>query len=309
MQACFQVDPEMALRNEDKDWIRTEIQSAVALLKPHGWRKASTLLRELGPIATIIAVVVTLGGITLGALYQSFSHVKDETEFRTHTNDTLKELQDGIKDIRNQLAGMTLKQISENPVTPKTITEAKNILVEAASKKIQIDKNLIKDAGVKFVEATQKDPAAWNTTLAFLNYKSFLDSLSASVPSPTGAKAFTTRYHVEPAPGYKLPEFRTLGTAPKNESVEFNFIETDENIGQSVGDRYLFGDGGGIDIDGMQLRNVIFSNVHIVYRGGNLKLQNVYFRNCTFEIVPGVHGQDFATTFLQTGPATIFAAG
>ncbi|MFZ0912877.1 MAG: hypothetical protein WBQ76_17135 [Candidatus Korobacteraceae bacterium] len=301
----------MALRNEDREWISEEISSAIDSLKPRGWRKAVKLLRELGPIATVIGVVVALGAITLGALYQSWGHVKEETEFRTHTNDALKELQDGVKDIRNQLTGMSLKKISENPVTPKTITEARNILAEAVSSKIQIDQHVIRDAGVKFVEAAQKDPAAWDTATAFLNYKSFLDASSDQFPANLAAKPLTTHYKGITPLGDKVPTGSVPnGTAvPIEQAARFSPIGEDQNRGLLEGNPYFILDGGGVVIDGMDMKNVIFRGVHIVYHGGPLKMSNVYFANCVFDVVREPTGESFATTFLKSGAATTFTAG
>jgi len=36
--------------------------------------------------------------------------------------------------------------------------------------------------------------------------------------------------------------------------------------------------------DGFQLRNVIFDGVGIEYKGGPIRLENVYFVNCTFDV-------------------------
>lgn len=95
---------DMALRNDDRDWIHTEIQSAVNLLRPHGWRKAVFVLRELGPLAATLAIIVTLVSITLGAVYQSTSHVRDETAFRTKTTDRLDAIEGILKLIQAQIA-------------------------------------------------------------------------------------------------------------------------------------------------------------------------------------------------------------
>ena len=55
----------MALRNDEKEWVKTQIEEGIGALRPRGWRKAVSVLRELGPLITIIAVVLTLVGITL----------------------------------------------------------------------------------------------------------------------------------------------------------------------------------------------------------------------------------------------------
>ena len=43
-------------------------------------------------------------------------------------------------------------------------------------------------------------------------------------------------------------------------------------------------------LDGIEWKNVTFVNVHIVYAGGPLMLENVRFVNCTFEIPHNQHG-------------------
>jgi hypothetical protein len=95
---------DMALRNDDRDWIHAEIQSAVDLLRPHGWRKAVFVLRELGPLTATVAIIVALVGITLGAVYQSTAHVKEETTFRTNTMDRLGTIEGTLKLLQAQIA-------------------------------------------------------------------------------------------------------------------------------------------------------------------------------------------------------------
>lgn len=94
----------MSLRNEDKEWINSAIRDAVSSLRPHGWRKAVFVLRELGPLAATVAIVVALLGITLGAVYQSTAHVKEETAFRTNTIDRLGGIEGTLKVLQAQIA-------------------------------------------------------------------------------------------------------------------------------------------------------------------------------------------------------------
>src|ERR1700724_1417101 len=87
-------------RNEHREWVQAEIKRAISSLNPHGWKKAIFILRELGPLATIIGILIALLAITLGAIYQSFAHIKEETEFRTHTEDRLKSLESIVVSFR-----------------------------------------------------------------------------------------------------------------------------------------------------------------------------------------------------------------
>jgi|SRR5271157_2508491 len=296
----------MALRNEDKVWIRAEIQSSVALLKPHGWRKAVTLLRELGPIATIIGVFVALIAIVVTLGLFATNSITKNAEFRTHTEDRLTSIEATLNKISSTLEGNKLKQIGSNPVNPQNIAEAKNVLTAATASKTNIDPSIVKDVGIKFVEASQKDPAAWDTALAFLNYKSSLD---ISAPNaPTQIANITTTYTVVPPPGEKPPEFYVQEIAPKEQAAVLDHIGIDQNAGKPTGFRYIFGVGGAATLDGMQLKNVVFRNVHVVYHGGPVIMQNVYFVDCVFDMERKPNGEGFANAFLQSAASTTFTA-
>ena len=56
--------------------------------------------------------------------------------------------------------------------------------------------------------------------------------------------------------------------------------------------------------DGFQLRNVIFDGVGIEYKGGPIRLENVYFVNCTFDVQRTSEGQEFAKATLSHVPVT-----
>jgi hypothetical protein len=78
-------------------------------------------------------------------------------------------------------------------------------------------------------------------------------------------------------------------------------IGEDKDAGKALGVAYLFGYGGGVVLDGMQLRNVVFRDVRIVYSGGPLKMTNVFFLNCTFEMKPEVNTLKLASAALTRG--------
>jgi hypothetical protein len=48
------------------------------------------------------------------------------------------------------------------------------------------------------------------------------------------------------------------------------------------------------DLDNIGWTDVIFVNMHIIYRGGPVILQNVRFVNCTFDFTSDQHGVEFA---------------
>jgi hypothetical protein len=94
----------MALRNDEKEWVQEAINTAIDKIRPHGWRKLVVSLRELGPLAASIAVVLTLLGITLTSVYQAVSNVREETTFRTRTGDRLDSIEGTLKLMQAQAA-------------------------------------------------------------------------------------------------------------------------------------------------------------------------------------------------------------
>jgi hypothetical protein len=194
------------------------------------------------------------------------------------------------------------------------LAELGGLVQVARTSKIPIEQQNLQEVGEKIVSASRNNPAAWNVALDFLNYKSFLDALSPKVPTgTTSTKFFITHYAtvVPPPPGDRKPTFRILDNiaVPIEQAAKFNPIGEDENKGLSEGDPFLFVDGGGVVIDRLELKNVIFQGVHIVYHGGPLKMSNVYFVNCVFDVTKEQRGENFASTFLKSGPSTNFSAG
>src|SRR6202035_278436 len=84
--------------------------------------------------------------------------------------------------LNSSVNALRLKQVSSNPIDPQNIAEAKTVLAKAISEKVEIEKTVIQESGAKFIEVSQKSPAAWGAALAFLNYKSFLNTAVAPKP-------------------------------------------------------------------------------------------------------------------------------
>jgi len=95
-----------------------------------------------------------------------------------------------------------------------------------------------------------------------------------------------------------------FGGAPVEQAALFRPIGEDLNSKQTVGDAFLTVQGGEVPRDGLELRHVAFVNVHIIYKGGPLRIENTYFVNCTFDVAYKPAGEIFAAAILSPGPAT-----
>jgi len=67
---------------------------------------------------------------------------------------------------------------------------------------------------------------------------------------------------------------------------------------------YLGAIGFELRLDGYHIRNAIINGARIVYNGGPLILENVYFVNCTFEMPPTPQSQELANAILDHAPAS-----
>jgi len=309
------IEEDMPLRKEHEKLIRAEVERQISQLvdsfRPHGWRKLTYWIREWGGVGAVIGVFLALIVICITIGIYAVSGLTTNAEFRTHTEDRLTGIEAAILKINSTLDGAKLKQIGADPTNPENIAQAKNVLIAAVSNGTKIDPNIVKDVGGKFIDAAEQDPTAWNTVLAFMNYKSFLDASSAqSLSMSVSTKPFTTHYSGVAPPGDKLPTARVPDgiAVPIEQAARFSPLGEYPNKGLMEGNPLFILDGGGIVIDGMDMKNVVLHGVHIVYHGGPLKMSNVYFANCVFDVTRERPGESFAAIFLKSGPATSFTS-
>jgi hypothetical protein len=271
-------DESMPLTEKDKAWIAEQIESSH---KPTGWKKAAERIRAFGPPIAILGVLVTLLGITLGALYASFGHLKDETEFRTHTSDTLTIINTTLINIQASIREL------QAPASPKRVLGelgaldpalwAENLpalkkVTEQTPEKVSAGQSVLQDIALKLGSVKEQTPDYWPTVLQFINF----------------ASASLAPHQVPPAgPPWKINvEEVSKGTS----IIGLNF----EN------NAFFFG-------SDVTLTNVKFVNSRIVLGPrAVLILHKVTFVNCLFEfptgeIAPSPTIKNTARTLLASG--------
>jgi hypothetical protein len=308
-------DKDMALRNEDRDWIANEIRTAIQEhLHPHGWRKAVNVLKELAPLGgifmvvlSLIAIIVTLG-IALGNKREA------DGKFQGYTEQRLSTIEASLKNLTASVEGIRLKQSSSNATDPQNINQAKSVLARAQSSNIQLDKDVVSEAGSSFVKASEKVPAAWNVAVDFLAYRTTLNINLAAVTSAsqiatTSNTTLTTEYKIFQAEGYESPTVSVGGDVSAQQAADIHPLdEPSLNAGKPRGREVILIVGGGLRIDGFLLKNVVIKNTAILYSGGPVQLQNVIFVNCTFVLTNIQPSRNFADAVLSQ-PLTSFIAG
>jgi hypothetical protein len=135
------------------------------------------------PVA-ICTLVLALFGITLGALYQSFSHVKEETEFRTQTKDALAMIQAYIRAQQaTQVPGKVLNEIA--PLSPKEFAQnlpALRAVTEQTPDRVSIKPETLRQVAHKLNETSETTPEYWPTVFQFIRFA----SAKVSVIEPHG---------------------------------------------------------------------------------------------------------------------------
>jgi hypothetical protein len=308
---------DMKLRTEEQNWLTGEISrivkksvdDAVDQFRPHGGRRVTNFIREWGLAGTLITVIVALLALAATAFYEASNRIGKEATFETKTSDTLDSINKRLDKIDTALSLAQLEKITANPIDKNSALAAKKLITDAQAQSIKLPADAVEQAGQKLVAASTNEPTVWDVSLDFMDYKSFNNTIPASITFMQVNANVMTRYtNFDVPPGMQQSRIAFAGFVPKESAAQMMKIGNDLNAGMSVGNAYLYSIGGAAILDGMQLRNVIFQNVHVVYNGGPLIMTNVYFINCTFDMKSSKNTQKLALATLEPSPATTFSA-
>jgi hypothetical protein len=185
---------------------------------------------------------------------------------------------------------------------------AVSVFARARESGVHLNETLVSETSQRFL-GSDAQPAAWNALMASLSYKSFLKASSVH-PTTYEKPEITTKYNVGTQVGGRRVEgVSVVGIVPAEKAARLNLIGVNENVKSRYGNEFIFVDEGDVVLDGWQMKNVVFRNAHIVYKGGPTVMENVFFLNCTFEIVPQAGGRALASTLLVQNPVTSFRIG
>jgi len=307
MQICF-LEPtqDMTFSEDNQQWIRTEIQEAI---RPNGFKKVANWLRYWGLLGVVITAFLALIGLvtTLGIF--TTNKISQEAEFRGKTEKTLETIDKRLTSIEDSLANIQLKQLSATG--PQASKDAENILRSARSNNIKLDSEAITSAGIRFVDASNTRPDAWATVQEFLIYRSYLNSVTV----PLGPQVLVTdagahaNYALSKDNVPTIEQMSTVGASKAPDVAQLrNIPGSDLNSAAGFGPSLIVLKAPTVVLDNLYAKKVVFENAHIIYRGGPVTLDDVYFLNCTFEIENRAKGQemakkilaDAATSFLST---------
>ena len=187
------------------------------------------------------------------------------------------------------------------------IPALENLVAVAKNQNVAVDPNIVTEVGTKLVDASRQNAEAWHAVLRWVDYKSFNNSFSPSLPDTTNVAAFRDKYVINVPTDAVAPAFSLKGLVPANIAAQTGYIgQGDRNKGLTSGPEWIIAEGGAAGLDNLYLRNVIFHNVSIRYVGAPLIMKNVYFVDCTFDMKVAPKTQQFAIALLAPTPSTYF---
>ena len=169
---------DMALRSEQRDFIRDEINLqlnlAVDAFRPHGWRKITHFLREWGLAASANAVPLALLGICVAVGIFAASGIKENTQFRTRTEDKLATIDGDIKAIRADLIKQGLLNHASMPLPDfrASLPDLGVALATAKQQDVKTSPEVIDGIRQKLIASGTTAAGFWPTAAQFISYQS-----------------------------------------------------------------------------------------------------------------------------------------
>jgi hypothetical protein len=216
-----------------------------------------------------------------------------------------------VAEIKGELGDVRLKELSASPADPQNNKDAQNVLRTARLNDVRLGDRTIADAGERFVEAAASNPEAWNTALEFLSYRAYLNSVTIPLGPQTPLSANVVTHYVTSQENFPQGIIRmsVMGASKTNDAADLGTVSTHGvNRNLAAGPSLLIAETPALVLDNLYAKRVLFVNSRVIYRGGPIDLENVYFLNCTFEIENQPKGQELAKQILSA-QATSFLSG
>ena len=205
-----------------------------------------------------------------------------------------------------QLANATSGTLNE-----QKIQKIERVVAEAKQTGARIEPEALSNVGRHLIKSSASaDPkladAAWNTIREMVAYRTTLNVTSLPLIGAPALPKRTTYYAFVDVKFDARPKVAVAGSVPRGQNAILEPIGSGMNNSLLIGDQYIIVSEGIAIIDGIEMKNVIFQNLKVVYHGGPIIMNNVYFVNCTFDLPQDLRGQNLALTLLQS-PVTTFS--
>ena len=264
MQALLTPLDDMKLREEDKVWLSSEIANRLAteranLIEPSRFNRVAQFLREWGVTGACVTGIIALLGITLGALYYSFSRVDKEARFQATTEGRLTGIEKSLHEINNQVAQQSITNHAALPLEDfkATLPNLSTALVTARKDNLLVPNTVIGQLHAKLSSTDSATPGFWPAAANLISIRS-----NQSRAEFSGASHFPDCADTTPEPT-KIAKVDSPTQAEMQWSRYTNCVLTldstrDTDQVNAMMDTFI---------------RVVFKHCIIVYRGGPIGLK------------------------------------
>jgi hypothetical protein len=214
-----------------------------------------------------------------------------------------------------RLQAKELNEQLRSALKTNNIPEATQVLEVAALSKIKLHATVVDQLRRRLSTIqNSEEPGVWAALLAYGKYGTFGVGEQPRVDTTKhlelAGKRFSWNYRVpvdDPKWRDKIRFSNRLGLAPF--FALFEPISERLSIDNPLGPAWLTLTDANLPLDGWRFRNVLIQGCSIVYGGGPVILERIYFERCTFNIVQDESGFQFAKSVLLQliGPVTYSA--
>jgi hypothetical protein len=228
--------------------------------------------------------------------------------------------------IEAALPSIQMEENGTGVLNEEKIRKVADLVDQSLKTGTYISPQVLEKTGKKLLEVagdanSSLAPSAWLTASELLRYRSTLNAVStssrfvgipnevsvSSLPPSLEIGAFTfnavsTDPSVYPDDSRDKPYTFVLGPVVPLEqaAVSQRIVQPIKEAGTKGPAYIVFDSTIHFILDGFQLKHVVFRNGHIVYHGGSLILEDVYFVNCTFDIPRTQVGRELGNTLLAS---------
>jgi hypothetical protein len=245
------------------------------------WKDVTGLFSKYG--APITTVIVVFGALFAGVRYIVNSEMGDIRTDVTTLKGAAKSLDDKLGTTNQRIDGLlkeALERAFPKPSEVKSdvrgsLTKASDLLRLAKSEKIKLEPSLVADYG-RELSALPGDSRTWKVLNQTLTYYSSMVDVTPRFPIQYVTNKDAECINADRATGWIMME----------QEFEHCTQHLDRILGPAAVARKVF------------FKDLVFRDVHLIYSGGPLVLDNIYFVNCTFELEPSPASKKLAWTFL-----------
>jgi hypothetical protein len=254
---------------------------------------------EIGPLRTDLASLT----VQLASAKDDISKLKDDGKNTNARIDNM--LSDALK------RAFPVPAAGVKP-TKQQINAASRILELARAEQANIDPVVLKNVGENVAALTTKPQlatVAWDGLNQAVSYRSFLNKdyvpKFSDLTEITGTEDYSPDVNLSGPgssgvmSGHALSVWYAGGHQPDKQSARMELLSKPRAHGSGIGFFIIDGGTSAIGLDGIYMKNVIVRNAVVDYDGGPIKLENVYFVNCTFRLKRTPAVRDFGTRMLQ----------